>query len=86
MPPTQPEPTPDQWQAIEDHLYAGQKIAAIKILREATGCQLVDAKRVVEEHEAKLRAQSPERFASRRAGCGTAVLMLSLAVVCYALW
>lgn len=70
------EPTPEQWSQIEEHLYAGRKIAAIKALREATGCQLVDAKRTVERHEAALREQNPGRFAPAKAGCGAAAALL----------
>jgi len=58
----------DQLRRISEELSAGRKIAAIKIYREATGSQLVDAKVEVEKIEAVLREKAPERFA-RKTGC-----------------
>jgi CHASE3 domain sensor protein len=58
----------EQLRQINEELLARRKIAAIKIYREATGCQLVDAKQEVEKIEAVLRQKEPERFA-RKSGC-----------------
>lgn len=58
----------EQLRQISEELFVGRKIGAIKIFREATGCQLVDAKAEVEKIEAVLRQKEPERFA-RKSGC-----------------
>lgn len=58
----------EQLRQISEELFAGRKIGAIKIYREATGCQLVVAKTEVEKVEAVLRQKEPERFA-RKSGC-----------------
>ena len=72
------EPTPQQWEQIEAELYSGRKIAAIKHLRESTGCGLAEAKQVIDEHEAKLRQQHPDRFAARK-GCMASIVLLAMA-------
>jgi PelA/Pel-15E family pectate lyase len=46
----------------------GRKIGAIKMLRAATGLQLVDAKTVVEKLEAELRQTMPEKFSAGKSG------------------
>ena len=71
----------EQWQAIEDHLYAGRKITAIKLFRERAGVGLKEAKDVLDEHEAKLREQFPERFTAKPAGCSVSVGVLLVLVV-----
>ena len=48
--------------AIHEALFAGQKIAAIKLYREAIDSSLKDAKDAVEAMETVLRAESPGRF------------------------
>jgi len=67
---------------IREFVFAGRKIQAIKLLRESTGLQLVDAKTVVEKLEAELRQTSPEKFTARKSGCGTGVVCCLLFVVC----
>ena len=58
---------------IQDLVYAGRKIQAIKLAREKMGWGLKDAKERIDQVEQKLRTQSPEHFkAKQRAGCGTA--------------
>lgn len=72
----------DQWQQIEDHLYNGRKIAAIKLMRQWTGVDLKDAKELVEQHEQELRSQNPTRFAKSKAGgCATAMFVLAASAV-----
>ena len=72
----------DQWQQIEDHLYNGRKIAAIKLMRQWGRVDLKDAKELVEQHEQELRAQNPTRFAKSKAGgCSTAVFVLAAGAV-----
>lgn len=43
------------WDAIEEQLLAGNKIEAIKLYREQTGCDLKEAKEAVEAYEAENR-------------------------------
>jgi len=67
-----PELTDKQRADIENAIYAGRKIEAIKLYREAVaGSGLADAKKWVEDREVELRAQHPERFtaSSRKTGC-----------------
>ncbi len=78
------EPTPQQWEQIEAELYAGRKIQAIKLLREATGCDLVNAKQTVEDHEAALRERDPEKFKTSGGGCGSTALLLTGAALAIA--
>lgn len=62
---------------IAEALYQGQKIEAIKRYRELRGVGLKEAKDAVEQLEAALRQQSPERFrSSSKAGCLGCVLAL----------
>jgi len=58
---------------IQDLVYAGRKIEAIKLAREKMGWDLRDAKERVDQVEQKLRTQFPHSFtAKQRIGCGTA--------------
>lgn len=77
-----PEPTSEQWQAIEDELYTGRKIAAIKLFREAVGCDLKTAKDTLDRHEQVLRERDPEKFITSKSGCGSAVLILAVSLAC----
>jgi ribosomal protein L7/L12 len=60
-----------QREQIEKSIFAGRKIEAIKLHREATGSQLVDAKRAVEDMEVDLRRRNPENFiaSAKKSGC-----------------
>lgn len=70
-----------QWEEIETHLYAGQKIAAIKLFREHTGSSLAQSKELVEQHESGLRSQFPERFTkSSGKGCVAVLVMIVVAL------
>ena len=75
--------TNQQREAIEQELFAGRKIAAIKLHREATGTGLAEAKKAVEDLEVDLRRRCPERFVSgaQKSGClGVLAVMTVLAV------
>jgi hypothetical protein len=62
---------------INDALFAGRKIDAIKIYRECTGAGLKDAKDFVEAVEEQLRQSEPGRFtAPPGRGCGLSVFLL----------
>lgn len=77
MNPTNPE---DQAGRIQDALFRGEKIEAIRIYREQTGVGLAEAKQAVEQVERELRASAPERF-SAPAGKGCSVSAGALAVL-----
>lgn len=66
----------DQAQRMTEAIFAGQKIEAIKLYREATGTGLKESKGFVDDLEKQLRQECPERFTSAaRAGCGLVVLI-----------
>jgi len=68
-----------QRQEIDKELFAGRKISAIRIYRDATGAGLAEAKKAVEDMETDLRRQSPERFVSaEKKGCFAVVVCLAL--------
>jgi hypothetical protein len=72
----------DDRQRIIDALYAGRRIEAIKIYREAKSNDLTSAVQFVNQLEARLRDESPERFtAPPRKGCGTGVLMVVVSLI-----
>lgn len=60
----------DKLTAISDALFAGRKIEAIKTYREQTGLGLKEAKDDIEEIEAALRRDFPEKFVARPKGGG----------------
>ena len=68
-----------QWDEIESALFAGRKIEAIKLYRDATGAGLKDAKDIIDEHERELRGSQSESFrAPANKGCGSAAALLLL--------
>ena len=75
-----PEPSEQAWMAIQTELFAGRKIQAIKLYRQASGLGLKEAKDAMEAYEVKLREQAPDRFTSTaKSGCaGMIVLALLL--------
>ena len=69
---------------VADLLFAGEKIAAIKLYRELVkpGARLKEAKEAVEQLEAGLRAQHPEKFtATPKSGCAAVIVVLAVLVV-----
>tara|TARA_E500000305_G_C3934998_1_gene194630 strand:+ start:174 stop:488 length:315 start_codon:yes stop_codon:yes gene_type:complete len=58
-------------QAIQN----GRKIEAIKIYRECTGNNLLEAKNFIEGLTEELREQNPESIPENNSGCGTAALI-----------
>jgi len=69
---------PLQEKQLRDALFAGQKIEAIKIYREAGGGGLKDAKEKVKTIEIELRKTNPDAFkhSGNKAGC------LGMLVIC----
>jgi ribosomal protein L7/L12 len=86
-----PEPTTEQWQAIQAELFAGRKIQAIKLYREAAACGLAEAKEAMDAYATKLYQQAPERFTQdpNKSGCSVraAVFLLTIgagvAILCF---
>lgn len=73
-------PLPEQQLAlIKELLFSGQKIAAIKLYREAIPSSLAEAKNAVEKIEAELRQISPEKFTAPPAGKGCMGVLASCA-------
>lgn len=56
--------TQEQITAVTDAIFTGRKIEAIKLYREATNANLVEAKEFVEKLEAELRLQYPDKFSA----------------------
>ncbi len=69
----------EQRDAIIEDLYAGRKIAAIKVYRQATGAGLKEAKEFIDELQARLRQEQPDRFQTPKSGCAGVVLLLTVA-------
>jgi ribosomal protein L7/L12 len=65
----------EQLKQIEEMLFAGKAIQAIKLVREITGMGLKDAKDFVDQHAAHLREAYPDKMPASKAGCGTASLI-----------
>lgn len=69
---------------LADLLFAGRKIDAIKLYREQVkpGAGLKESKEAVEQLEAGLRAQHPEKFTAKaKSGCAAILAMLAVLVV-----
>lgn len=62
--------SPEVLRQIEQQVFAGNKIAAIKQYREQSGEGLKESKDFVEALEKDLRAKEPGRFTSGPAGKG----------------
>jgi ribosomal protein L7/L12 len=66
---------------LQDLLYEGKKIAAIKYARETMGCGLKDGKEAIETIEARMREQFPDALpAAQGTGCGAAMLFLAVLI------
>ena len=69
---------------INQEIFSGSKIAAVKLYREAVGVGLKESKDFIDQLEGKLREEFPNRFKKSSAGCSTAVLCLCvIGTVCY---
>jgi hypothetical protein len=85
------EPMPDSMsdddvQQIMAAVFAGKKILAIKLYRQATKASLLDAKNFVEALEDRLWQESPEKFTTppSKSGCArSATVLLSLGISIY---
>ena len=74
--------TDQQRAAISEQIFRGQKIAAIKLHREATGAGLREAKEAVEAMEQELRQSDPGKFAkpAGKSGCMSVLAVVALLV------
>lgn len=65
----------EQQKQLDDLIYAGRKIDAIKLWREITRADLLAAKNAVEARETQLREQTPQAFTPRKSGCFSAIVL-----------
>lgn len=81
------DPQPhDELTPIENAILAGRKLEAIKLYRETTFTGLVEAKAAVEDMEARLRIEAPERFAKVPGKSGCTVTVGLFGTVCVTAW
>ncbi|MFC1743037.1 ribosomal protein L7/L12 [Candidatus Riflebacteria bacterium] len=67
---------------IMSEIFAGRKVAAIKIYRDVTGQGLKEAKEFVDGLQAELQKKHPQKFSTPQgSGCGGAVSILFLCTV-----
>lgn len=72
-----PQPIVDE---IRKAIFAGKKIEAIKLYREAANTGLKEAKEFIETLSTRLYEESPDQFAKPPGGSGCAgVLLIALA-------
>ena len=72
----------DDIDQIQAAVFAGQKIAAIKLYRASTGEGLKESKEFIDALEDELRRTEPTKFTAPAAkGCGVSVLCLVVAAV-----
>lgn len=76
-----------QEQRIYAALYAGRRIEAIKLHREATGWGLMESKDFVEALEAQLCSETPEKFTAppRKSGCSVSIATVMI-IALGAMW
>lgn len=83
-----PAPEAGALSPVADLLFAGRKIDAIKLYREQVkpGAGLKESKEAVEQLEAGLRAQHPEKFSAKaKSGC-TAVFAVLAVLIAVLVW
>lgn len=69
-PPKSAPEVPLPYAAVTEALFAGRKIQAVKLYREQNRVGLAEAKRAVDEFEARLRVSAPGLFTNAsRKGC-----------------
>ena len=74
----------DKRAAILEAIYGGspRKIEAVKLVREATGCGLKEAKEFVEKLGAELYAKEPAKFTAAPTGkSGCVGVVMAVAVI-----
>lgn len=70
----------DKRAAILEAIYGARKIEAIKLVREATGGDLKEAKEFVEQLSAELYAKEPGKFtaAPTKGGCVGVMVLVAM--------
>jgi len=89
MEPTEESHDADLMDQVNEALFRGRLIDAIRLYRQATGADLKQSKDFVQALEARLRAQMPERFITTptyviqvgTAGCLALVMLLAVGCV-----
>ena len=72
----------DDAKKMTDLIFAGQKLAAIKMYRDATGLGLKESKQFIDQLEKQLREECPENFAhAAKTGCSVVAVGVLLALV-----
>lgn len=72
------EDLPDEeMNQVLDAIYAGQKILAVKIYKEARNTGLAEAKQFIEQLTDELKQQHPERFSQSKSGCLGLLILFS---------
>jgi len=72
---------------MTEFIFAGQRIAAIKMYKEATGLGLKESKDVIDALEKQLREECPDEFAhAAKTGCSVVAVgvLLALAIAAWA--
>ena len=77
----------DTFDQIKATLYSGQRIAALKLHRKATGLGLVESHEFIDQLDRQLRAIEPDKFTAppQKPGCFSAFVVLFVLVVACAL-
>lgn len=78
----------DYSENVQNQLYDGHKIAAIRMVREEQGMELTQAKAYVEELERKLREAYPEAMPEpkKTTGCASLIAIPLLVLTAWGLW
>jgi ribosomal protein L7/L12 len=72
---------------MTDFIFAGQKIAAIKMYKEATGLGLKESKDVIDALEKQLREECPDEFAhAAKTGCSLLLAAGALVTMAASVW
>lgn len=71
---------------INEAIFAGRKIEAIKLYREATGEGLLEAKTFIETLTKRLREEYPDKMPEQAAGCGSAVVLFAVGAASILYW
>ncbi len=82
------ELTAQDWATIDEFIYTGHRITAIKMARTSGGYELAEAKELIEKREQELKQKTPEKFKKPKSGCAgkAAVLLLAVGGAVVALW
>lgn len=72
--------------AINEALFTGRKIQAIKLYREATGQGLLEAKKFIETLAEQLRKEYPDKMPAQTTGCGAAAVLLAVGTFSTLCW